>query len=228
MAGASTADDGARRFDALLLDVGQTLLATRRPVGETYAEVAARHDLHRDPRAVAGAFRRAFREIRPPQGSLRYDGDGRPFWRRVVGAALASDDPDLFEELYQLYARPDAWTLAPGALDSLDRLRAAGLRVALVSDWDLRLRPLLRQLGVLDHVDHATISCEVGHEKPDPRIFLEACSALGVQPSRAVHVGDDPDRDRRGARLAGCAGWTWGQDVDSFADLEARLLHPGA
>lgn len=208
---------------ALLLDVGQTLLQTAEPVGATYARIAARHGLDCDPALVQSRFRRAFHDVGAPAGGLRYEGDGRPFWRQVVARSVGSSDPALFEALYAWYRLPAAWRVTPGALPALRRLRGGGLKVALVSDWDVRLRPLLADLGLLGEVDHAAISCEVGVEKPDPRLFLSALEALGVPPTEAVHVGDDPARDARGARLAGCAAWTWGDDVKSFEALEQRL-----
>lgn len=210
-------------FDALLLDVGHTLLQTAEPVAQTYTRIAAEHGLERRTSQVRGAFREAFEHARPPRGGMRYVGDGRPFWRRVVAASLGSEDPRLFEALYGYFAQPQAWRVAEGALPLLERARLAGLRVALVSDWDTRLRPLLSSLGLLALVDHAAISCELGVEKPDPQIFLFACDALLVSPERAVHVGDDPRRDAAGARLAGCSAWTWRQDVRSFDELAARL-----
>jgi len=208
---------------ALLLDVGHTLLHPAVPVEETYVAAAAARGLVREAPRVRAAFHDAFAHARPPDGGLRYTGDGRPFWRRVVARALGTTDPEIFEALFQHYARPEAWVLAEGAVPALDALRSAGVLVALVSDWDIRLRPLLRALGLLDHVDHASISCEVGVEKPDPRLFLDACTALGVPPNQALHLGDDPHRDARGARLAGCTAWTWGVDLQSFTELPDRI-----
>lgn len=206
---------------ALLVDAAGTLLRPAEPVPRTYARVARRHGVEVSEEEVRAGFRRAFAHPRP---QLRYVGDGRPFWREVVAEATGSADPDLFEDLYRGFAHPEAWTLAEGALVAFDRLRARGHRVALVSDWDDRLRPLLGALGVLGHLDATAISCEVGAEKPDPALFLAACSQLGVPPHHAVHVGDDPDRDVAGARAAGCRAWLWGVDVSSFAEAASRVL----
>jgi len=92
---------------------------------------------------------------------------------------------------------------------------------------DLRLRGTLRALGVLEWIDTAVISAEVGMEKPDPRIFHHACERLGVEPAAALHVGDDVEDDVAGARAAGCAALHWPDDVGSFAELARRLLSSG-
>lgn len=212
----------SRRLRALCLDVGGTLLHPAEPVGDAYARVAARHGLRRDPERVGRAFRQAFRELRAQRHGAAYPGDGRPFWREVVARALDSRRPALFEDLYAWYGQPQAWTVAPGALDALATLRARGLRLALVSDWDSRLRPLLKALDLLARVDHAAISCEVGAEKPDPRLFLAALEALGVPPAEAAHLGDDPLLDQAGARAVGMQGWLWGHEVRAFEEVAAR------
>ncbi len=213
-----------RPYDLLLLDAGQTLLHPAEPVEETYARVARAHGVRRSPQRIRAAFRLAFEEARPADGGQRYRGDGRAFWREVVARSVGSPAPAIFEELFQHYAHAPAWRVADGAIPTLQRLRAAGIRVALVSDWDTRLRPLLGELHLLEHLDHLAISCEVGFEKPEPRLFLSALEALSVPPSRAVHVGDDLRRDALGARLAGIDSWIWGRDVQDFQAIEARLL----
>lgn len=64
---------------------------------------------------------------------------------------------------------------------------------------------------------------QLGIEKPNPTIFEATCEKLGVEPSEALHVGDDRRNDVVGARSAGCYAWLWGQDVLSFAEMETRL-----
>lgn len=214
----------AFRYDLLLLDAGQTLLHPAEPVEETYARVAQAHGVRRNPQRIRAAFRQAFAEARPADGGNRYRGDGRDFWREVVARSVGSARPVIFEELYRHYAHAPAWRIADGAVPALQHIRAAGIRVALVSDWDTRLRPLLGELGLLDLLDHLAISCETGFEKPEPRLFLSALEALGVPPSRAVHIGDDLRRDAQGARLAGIDSWIWGREVQDFAAIESRLL----
>ena len=141
-------------------------------------------------------FRAAFAAPWAAPGT-RYDGDGRPFWRTVVATSLglpgpAALDPALFEALYEHYARPDAWALAPGAGEALEALKAAGVRLAVVSNFDSRLRPLLHGLGVGPLFDAMIVSGEVGAEKPNPVLFECALAALGgVDPCAAVVVGDD-------------------------------------
>lgn len=66
---------------------------------------------------------------------------------------------------------PACWHSSLGAMDMLRLVRSHGCRVAVVSNFDTRLRPLLEMLGVLSEVDVLCCSAEVGAEKPNPRIF---------------------------------------------------------
>ena len=77
------------------------------------------------------------------------------------------------------------------------------------------MRPLLSRLGWVDRVDGVVISCEVGAEKPDPRIFDAALGALGpgLRAQETVVIGDEPENDREGGRRWGGEGWLWGEDV---------------
>lgn len=47
--------------------------------------------------------------------------------RFIVEQSLEVSDPDLFEEVYSYYARPESWTIAPNAVQALQRIRDAGI-----------------------------------------------------------------------------------------------------
>ena len=89
--------------------------------------------------------------------------------------------------------------LLPGAREAGDKLVRAGLGVAVVSNWDVGLRAQLAALGLELPV---FTSAEAGAPKPAPAVFERALAHLGVEPARAVHVGD-ADAHREGAAAAG-------------------------
>ena len=201
---------------ALLLDVAGTLL---HPI-ESVAEVYAREAGVELPR-VLGGVTIAMEDLRPLRG---HDPGWRAYWAAVVARSTGSDDPAVFEALYSIYARADTWTIAAGAEALVGELRERGVKVGLVSNWDVRLRPLLDELGVLRWVDLAVVSAEEGIEKPDVEIFARTCARLGVARDRALMVGDSVPSDVEGARAAGCLALHYGRDVTDFAALRRALL----
>ena len=121
----------------------------------------ARHGVRLSEAEVLARFRDAYNT--PWGGStIRYVGDGRPFWRHIVALSTGSEDQALFEDIYEYYARGEAWTVSPGAIEALRRLRGAGMRTAIVSNFDSRLRRILEELGVSGVFDAVAISAEVG------------------------------------------------------------------
>ena len=87
--------------------------------------------------------------------------------------------------------------------EALERLRAAGLRLGVVSNSDGRVEEALEAAGLRDYFDVVVDSGVLGIEKPDPRIFQAALDALGVAPEEALYVGDLFEVDVVGARAAG-------------------------
>jgi putative hydrolase of the HAD superfamily len=88
----------------------------------------------------------------------------------------------------------------------LDELAAGGCRLAVVSNWDSRLPPLLGRLGIARRFEVIGVSHLEGCEKPDPRLFRRVLERLGARPDEALHVGDVPELDLAGAEGAGIAG----------------------
>lgn len=213
----------ARPGTALLLDAANTLLRPAEPVAQTYARHAQAHGIDIDARTIAGRFASAMTEAAPLR---RGAADWRPFWQRVVQRCIGSDDAELLDALIHHFAQPHAWTVAPGAEPCCASVRARGMKVAVVSNWDHHLRPLLSGLGVSAWIDLLVVSAEEGIEKPDVAMFERACVRLDVRPSEALHVGDDPVADIAGAKAAGCAALRIGEDVADFAAL-ARMLDGG-
>jgi putative hydrolase of the HAD superfamily len=75
--------------------------------------------------------------------------------------------------------------------------------LAIISNFDGRLRVILDQMELARFFCPMVISSEVGADKPDPWIFTEALRLAGVSANEALHVGDDRLADYQGAMRAG-------------------------
>jgi putative hydrolase of the HAD superfamily len=123
-----------------------------------------------------------------------------------LGALLDDDLVAVLEERRR-HQLNSAWRLFDDALPCLDWLRAAGLRLAAVTNASGRHQlAKLAGLGIERFFDTVVIAGELGAAKPDPVIFHTACERLDVPVDETVHVGDLLEVDAVGARDAGLHG----------------------
>ncbi|MCK6523984.1 HAD-IA family hydrolase [Myxococcota bacterium] len=205
---------------AVLLDAAGTLISVVEPVGETYARLAAPFGVTRPPQEIGRRFKAA---MRAPWPGPRQRGDGRRFWSWVVAEATGSADPALFEAAYAHFARAEAWRVNPGVVEALTALRARGIKLAALSNWDTRLPGTLANIGLSAQLDRVVCSGALGIEKPHRAAFWVTCGLLGVLPHEALHVGDDPDADAAGAKDAGLHVALLGRDLGGFDGLPGLL-----
>jgi HAD superfamily hydrolase (TIGR01549 family) len=92
-----------------------------------------------------------------------------------------------------------------GVHQTLSDLKNKGYQLAVISNWDLTLSNVLKAHRLDQYFDLIVASLVEGIEKPYPRLFHIALEKLGVKPSEAVHIGDDPVDDIQGAESAGMA-----------------------
>jgi putative hydrolase of the HAD superfamily len=191
-------------LDAVTLDAHGTLVELRDPV-PALRRALAEHRIEADDRAVARAFAAEIAYYRPRGSRGRDEESLRVLREECVGVFLtevaAGIEPPAFAEQYlaALVFEP-----LPGVRDALRALRARGLALAVVSNWDVSLGEELERLGLAALVDTVVTSADAAVEKPDPAIFRLALERLGVEPARALHVGDRGE-DEAGAARAGLA-----------------------
>lgn len=118
-------------------------------------------------------------------------------------------DPPNRDEVMRMYEETvlmDPPRLKEGVTETLAALHGR-YRLGLVSVTGVSagrlMRGILEKQGVLGYFEALAFSDEVGYVKPDPRIFLAALDELGVEPWKAVHVGDSVKSDVLGAKNAG-------------------------
>ena len=190
------------QVSAVTFDVGGTLIAPWPSVGEIYAAAAVKHGAKNvSAKLLKERFVAAWR-------ALADFNHTREEWAALVDATfqgLTERPPSqtFFPELFEHFGRPDAWRMFDDALPALDALASRGLKLGVISNWDDRLRPLLRGLNLSRYFEAILVSCEVGFPKPSHVIFDAAAEKLGLAPEAILHVGDSLPQDVEGAREAG-------------------------
>ncbi|RYD39993.1 MAG: HAD family hydrolase, partial [Verrucomicrobiaceae bacterium] len=178
------------------------------PVAEVYARTAAAFGRPVEPAVVKRWFGVAFGGIGDPAYGAHEDGDvaEREWWREVVTtvferslgtSALDGFLSPCFEALFAHYADPAAWRVFPEVPGVVADARAAGLRLAVVSNFDLRLHGILAGHGL--EFDEVITSADACARKPDPAIFRMALDRLGLDSHEVFHAGDSPVADIDGA-----------------------------
>jgi beta-phosphoglucomutase len=92
-------------------------------------------------------------------------------------------------EYVKLVEEMSAKDLLPGALQALDSVRAAGLKIGLAS-VSKNAFMVLERLGITDKFDYVVDARTIARGKPDPEIFLKAAAELGVAPADCLGVED--------------------------------------
>ena len=197
----------------VFLDAVGTLFGLREPVGETYARLAAMHDIQVNAAVLEAAFRAEWKDLPPPghpEGFPPAD-DDRAWWMLLVrrtfdkatGHALEDESfPALFDALYAHFALPEAWRLFPDVVPALQILRHHA-RMFVLSNFDRRLHAILSGLCIAEYFEAVVVSSEVGASKPHPRIFQAALKMAGVPAQECLHVGDEENADVLGAEAVG-------------------------
>jgi putative hydrolase of the HAD superfamily len=122
----------------------------------------------------------------------------------VLGRLGYADLPeDVFRAIEDAFARRSAWYVFPDVLPALDALRAAGVRLCVISNFVWGGPELIHDLELADQFEALVISSRVGFQKPNPGIFRHALQMMHVEPGRALHVGDSYRADVLGARRVG-------------------------
>ncbi|MBW4425155.1 MAG: HAD family hydrolase [Nostoc desertorum CM1-VF14] len=115
-----------------------------------------------------------------------------------------------------------------GSLDLLKYLQEGGLKLGILSAATTEeVHNFVENHQLSDYIQ-LEMGVDEGPSKPDPVLFLQACQALGVEPSATLMVGDSVGdmQMARNAKAAGCIGITWVDKLDNVrgADVVINLL----
>jgi len=212
---------------AIFFDAVGTLFHLDGTVGDHYAVVGREIGLNLDAVKLDAAFHSAWKRIPPrPAIDRPRENDDKDWWRELVELIFIDvapsvkdvDRDNFFEIAYEHFAEAGVWQLYPEVIDVLQALPGQ-LRLAVVSNFDGRLRMILEQLGISKFLSFVFVSSEIGADKPDPEIFRRALRFADFSPNDVLHVGDDPERDWNAAAAAGLQVFKLERPKNSLRDL---------
>jgi putative hydrolase of the HAD superfamily len=216
---------------AIFFDAVGTLFYLTKSVGHHYALVGSEVGLQLDAAALERAFFAAWKKM-PPRGPIDgpRENDDKDWWRELVVLILDKVAPSLnemdrdnfFEIAYEHFAEAGVWETYPEVLEILEKLQPRFL-LAVISNFDGRLRMILEHLGIPKFFSHVFVSSEIGADKPDPEIFRRALKFVDLAPHEVMHVGDDPERDWKAASAAGLSIFQLDRRKNSLRDLLSIL-----
>ena len=216
---------------AILFDAAGTLFFLTKTVGDHYAYVGREVGLELDAQKLQNAFQAAWKQMprRPAIDGPRKN-DDKGWWRELVSHVFDQvapsvnelDRDNFFEVAYEHFAEPGVWELYPEVPGVLEEL-APRFRLAVISNFDGRLRFILQHLGISNYFSYIFISSELGADKPDPEIFRRALKIMQVNADEVLHVGDDPERDWKAAVASGLTVFRLDRPRNSLRDLLTTL-----
>jgi len=195
--------------ETVFLDAGGVLLF---PNWARVSETLGRHGVHVADAVLSQADYRARRRL-DVGDTIAATTDASRGWLYFdlvlteAGVALSAATRAALEELDAYHRQHNLWErIGPGVVFALEALRAMNLRLTVVSNANGTLCEHLDRLDLTRWFDCVLDSCDLGVEKPDPRMFAMALKRSGAHAETTIHVGDLYHVDVVGARAAGLRG----------------------
>lgn len=199
-------------IEIVFFDAGDTILHPYPSFADLFSEVCAESGVTISPEQVNEVQARLAPHlidlvedtgVKNPSFSPE---DSRVFWGYLYRRFLKEwgiEDEGLAECLRLKFSDRSSYMLYDDVAPVLRRLERDGYRLGLISNFEEWLEERLVELEVGPLFDTSVISGFVQIEKPDRRIYELALEKAGVEPKRAVHVGDSPRLDVEPATSVG-------------------------
>jgi putative hydrolase of the HAD superfamily len=176
------------------------------------SDALGRHGVRVSPEALAAAEPHAKRTLDRGEtvGSTNDTARGWLYFNLILTAAgvpLSDATAAALDDLQAYHKAHNLWELVPDDVaPALTALRERRLRLTVVSNANGTLCAHAERVGLSPLVDCILDSCDLGVEKPDPRLFEIALERSGAEAATTIHVGDLYEVDVIGARAAGIRG----------------------
>jgi HAD superfamily hydrolase (TIGR01509 family) len=198
------------KVETLFLDAGGVLV---NPNFERVADALRAHGVPAEGEALRRAEAHAKKEL-DTDTTVNATNDAARGWLyfelvlKHAGIARDARTAAALRDLAVYHAEHNLWETVPDEVPAaLERLRANGRRLAVLSNSNGTVSRLFARIGLSGYFDYVLDSWVEKIEKPDPRFFTRALDRAGADPATTLHVGDLYHVDVRGARAAGLEAW---------------------
>jgi putative hydrolase of the HAD superfamily len=195
------------QIKAVLLDSGDTLV---KPIGGAWwprpGFIRLLNDLgvHVDPEKLGASLDSGMRFL-DTHHLVRNEAEEVAQFEEYYRIVLSNLDIEMPQGVVEKLARDEVYLLGqepfPDTRAVLQELRAAGLRLGIVSNAWPSLERVYRELHLRDFFEAFVISSKIGCLKPDARIYTTALRQLGREPGETLFVDDDADYMRAAEAL---------------------------
>ena len=220
------------KFKAVFFDVGGTMIRVHPSVGDVYAKHARDFGFFGTPEELNEGFRSQWKKMGGIESLGNTSGPKveEKFWKDLVfqvfqplGGLNRFDE--YFELIFEVFRDGSNWKIHEDVIESriFEKLKARGIILGVISNWDSRLTSTLENLKLADHFKFILPSAVVGSAKPDKKIFEEALRLSGVKPHEACHIGDEVKTDIVGARNVGIYGILLDRDNRFDDSIQPRV-----
>lgn len=199
-----------KRYEWIVFDSTGTLMTPAPEPAVLYHQVGQSNGSQKSVDQIRVDLRAAMkRNFFGDQASLPTDAKfelGR--WQRIVSETL-DDLPTeqttiAFEHLWHQFAQSSHWRLFDDTLPTIRKLRSAGYKIAVASNFDERLRSVIDGLELRNDLDEILISSELGWSKPNLKFYDAATRRLdAADRNRLLMIGDTYQGDVEAATQAG-------------------------
>jgi len=123
----------------------------------------------------------------------------KDFWKKITEELGVSEKYDSLIKFIENLPRHE---LNEQVINLVDRLRAGGYKVGLLSNNDIAAANRFRETGLISHFDAVVVSAEIGYSKPHPKAFEIFIERLGVTADELIYI-DDTERSLANAQTIG-------------------------
>lgn len=198
-------------LQGVIFDFDETLAELSRPHADLLAEGAQAADayMRRQGLELPPDFwpniveaRRFAEEKSEEEVEEHIADDAMSFLLQFFGYPTSRMDPTVLRQAVDIFYAPEmtAWRLRPGVVETLSALRDAGLRLALLANYncDRVYQRTVDYLGLRRFFDLCLSSAALEYRKPDPKYFETALTHWDALPHEVVVVGDSLRHDIQG------------------------------